>query len=299
MHGVFELPSSEGGRLPSKNKQREHKSMSSERAKNLRRMLAPRHVAFVGGRWAISALERCARFGFEGRMWLVNPRLPEIEVGEVFARIEDLPEGPDAIYLAVPSDKAIGAVRELAEHGSGGCICFAAGFAEKGGEGVAMEAELIQAAGDMALVGPNCYGFLDCRIGLHLWTGDLLERLNGPGIGIVSQSGALAEFLAMPRRSVPFASMVSVGNQAVVSLEEVAEALVEDDGINVIGIYIEGVKDIARFSRMAAKAAAKRKPVVVIKWVARKSRSKSPWVTPARLLARLSFMTRCSNASVW
>ena len=233
--------------------------------KNLQRMLAPRHVAFVGGRWAISALERCARFGFEGRMWLVNPRMPKVEVGEVFASIEDLPEGPDATYLAIPSDKAVESVRQLAFRGAGGCICFAAGFSEKGGDGIALENELKHAAGDVALVGPNCYGMLDCRTGLHLWTGDVLERLEGPGIGIISQSGALAEFLGMPRRSVPFASMISVGNQAVVTLEEVAEALVDDDGINVIGIYIEGVKDIPRFSRMAAKAAAANKPIVVIK----------------------------------
>ena len=239
--------------------------MSTGRANNLRRLMAPRHVAFIGGRWAISALERCARFGFEGDMWLVNPRLPEVEQGEVFASVEDLPEGPDAIYLAVPSHKTVDTVRQLAARGAGGCICFAAGFSEKGGEGVALEAKLKQAAGDMALVGPNCYGMLDCRTGLHLWSGDLLERLDGPGIGIVSQSGALAEFLAMPPRSVPFAFMISVGNQAVVTLEEIAEALVDDEGVNVIGIYIEGVKDITHFSRMAAKAAARRKPVVVIK----------------------------------
>ena len=239
--------------------------MSTDRAENLRRLMAPRHVAFIGGRWAISALKRCARFGFEGEKWLVNPRLPEVDAGEVFASVQDLPEGPDAIYLAVSSDKTIDTVRELAARGAGGCICFAAGFSEKGGEGVALEAELVRAAGDMALVGPNCYGMLDCRTGLHLWTGDLIDRLDGPGIGVVSQSGALAEFLTMAPRSVPFAFMVSVGNQAVVTLEEVAEALVDDEGVNVIGIYIEGVKDIARFSQMAAKAAAKRKPVVVIK----------------------------------
>ena len=227
--------------------------------------MAPRHVAFVGGRWALEALERCARFGFEGPMWLVNPRLPETEHGEVFASVTDLPEGPDAVYLAVSSDRTVDAVRQLAGHGTGGCVCFAAGFSEKGGAGVAMEAELVRAAGDMALVGPNCYGMLDCRTGMHLWTGEVLERLEGPGIGIVSQSGALAEFLGMAPRSAPFAFMISVGNQAAVAAEEFAEVLIDDPGINAIGIYIEGIRDVARFSRMAARAAEKRKPVVVIK----------------------------------
>ena len=171
----------------------------TERDQNLRRLMAPRQVAFVGGRWALDALERSASFGFEGQMWLVNPRQPETAHGEVFAAIEDLPEGPDAVYLAVPSERTIDAVRRLAAIGTGGCICFAAGFAEKGGEGVALEAELVAAAGDMALVGPNCYGMLDCRTGMHLWSSAVLERLEGPGIGIVSQSGALAEFLAMRR----------------------------------------------------------------------------------------------------
>ena len=231
-------------------------------------------------------------------MWLVNPRMPEVEVGEVFASIEDLPEGPDATYLAVPSAKAIDAVAQLTAIDAGGCICFAAGFAEKGGEGIELENKLKRAAGDLALVGPNCYGMLDCRTGLHLWSGDKLERLDGPGIGVVSQSGALAEFLAMPRRSVPFASMISVGNQAVVSLEEVAEALVEDDGINVIGIYIEGVKDIARFSRMAAKAAAAHKPVVVIKVGRSKEAAQVTLGHTSSLAVRLSFTTHCSSVLV-
>lgn len=237
----------------------------TERDQNLRRLMAPRQVAFVGGRWALDALERSASFGFEGQMWLVNPRQPETAHGEVFAAIEDLPEGPDAVYLAVPSERTIDAVRRLAAIGTGGCICFAAGFAEKGGEGVALEAELVAAAGDMALVGPNCYGMLDCRTGMHLWSSAVLERLEGPGIGIVSQSGALAEFLAMPPRSAPFAFIISVGNQAAVGLEDFADVLVDDDRINVIGIYIEAIRDIPRFSRMAERAAARRKPVVVVK----------------------------------
>ena len=165
----------------------------------------------------------------------------------------------------MPSERTIDAVRRLAAIGTGGCICFAAGFAEKGGEGVALEAELVAAAGDMALVGPNCYGMLDCRTGMHLWSSAVLERLEGPGIGIVTQSGALAEFLAIPPRSAPFAFIISVGNQAAVRLEDCADVLVDDDRINVIGIYIEAIRDIPRFSRMAERAAARRKPVVVIK----------------------------------
>ena len=238
---------------------------AANRTENLRRLLAPRHVAFIGGRYAVSAMERCAQFGFGGELWLVNPKATEAKVGQVFASVDDLPVAPDATYLAVSSEKTIDTVRRLAERGAGGCICFAAGFAEKGGEGVAMEAALAEMAGDMALLGPNCYGILDLRSRLHLWTGEMLEPYAGPGIAVVSQSGALAEFMTMEARSVPFVFIGSVGNQAVVSLEEMMEAVLDDETINAVGIYVEGIRDIAHFSRVAEKAADKRIPIVAIK----------------------------------
>ena len=246
---------------------RAHPPMTHESylEKNLTRLLAPRHVAFVGGRYAADALDRCRQFGFTGALWHVNPRPKVTIAGQTFSSVEELPEAPDAVYLAVSTEKTIAAVRALAKRGAGGCVCFAAGFAEKGGDGVALQDELVEAAGDMALMGPNCYGLLEYRRGLHLWTGGVQERFAGPGIGIISQSGALAEFMTMERRSVPFVSVVSVGNQAVVSLEHVLDAMLDDSGIKAIGLYIEGLTDVAWFSRLAAKALGKRVALVAIK----------------------------------
>jgi acyl-CoA synthetase (NDP forming) len=233
--------------------------------KNLARLLSPQHIAFVGGRYATAALERCRQFGFDGPLWHVNPQAKESVTGQVFASIKELPQPPDAVYLAVSTNKTIEAVRELAERGAGGCVCFAAGFAEKGGDGVALQNELIEVAGDLALIGPNCFGLLEYRRGLHLWSGDAHKRFAGPGIGIVSQSGALAEFMTMEHRSVPFVSVITVGNQAIVTLEHVLNAMLDDDGINAIGLYIEGLTNIPWFSRLAAKALRKRVALVAIK----------------------------------
>ena len=232
---------------------------------NLTRLLNPRHIAFVGGRYASSAMQYCRQFGFEGDLWLVNPNASTPTADGVFSSIAELPAAPDAVYLAVSTEKTIEAVRALAERGAGGCVCFAAGFAEKGADGIALQATLVEAAGDMALIGPNCYGLLEFRRGVHLWTGGPHERFAGPGVGVISQSGALAEFMTMQQRSVPFVSVVSIGNQAMVTLEDFLEAMLDDDGVNAIGLYIEGLKDVVRFSELAAKALSKKIPIVGIK----------------------------------
>ena len=236
-----------------------------DRSENIRRLLAPRHVAFIGGKWASGTLRRCADFGFEGELWHVHPRQPALDGFAVYPSVEALPCAPDCAYVAVSAQRAIEVVRALAERGAGGCICFAAGYAEKGGEGVELQQRLVDAAGDMALVGPNCYGMLDFRTGLHVWSGVVLERHTGPGIALVSQSGALAEVMLLPRRDIPFVTTMSVGNQAVLGIEDFVEAYLEDPGVNVIGVYIEGLRDVARFSRIAARALERRIPIVALK----------------------------------
>ena len=104
------------------------------------------------------------------------------------------------------------------------------------------------AAGDMALIGPNCYGLLNYLDGAALWAdvhgGTRLER----GVAIVSQSGNIALNLTMNERSVPLAQVISVGNQAQLGIDDYIAPLVDDPRITAIGLYIEGLDDIAGFS---------------------------------------------------
>ena len=235
------------------------------RKDNIRRMLAPRHVAFIGGDWASNTLRNCVAFGFEGEIWYVHPRKPPMDGVAVFASVEELPEAPDCAYVAVSAEVSIGVVRALAERGAGGCVCYAAGFAEMGGEGVALQERLVAAAGDMAVLGPNCYGMLDYRLGLHVWTGGLLERYPGPGAALVSQSGALLEVILLGKRHAPIVAAVSIGNQAVLGVEDIVDAYLDDPGVNVIGVYLEGLRDAVHFSEVAARALERGVPIVAIK----------------------------------
>ncbi|NNE21605.1 MAG: CoA-binding protein, partial [Rhizobiales bacterium] len=130
--------------------------MTPARRQNLERLLKPRHVALIGGRDAEVVAGECARIGYPGPVWPVNPRRDEIGGHKCFAAIEDLPEAPDAVFLAIPVEAAIDAIARLRAIGAGGIVCYTAGFGEVGDDEA--EAALIEAAGDMALVGPNCYG---------------------------------------------------------------------------------------------------------------------------------------------
>ncbi|MDX1576738.1 MAG: CoA-binding protein, partial [Kiloniellales bacterium] len=143
--------------------------MTPRRTGNLQRLLAPRHAAFIGGRDAAIAAEHCRTLGFDGPVWGVNPRRQTLAGQPCFARVEDLPEAPDAVFLAVPRAAATEVVEALRRRGAGGVVCYAAGYGELGEDGAALERSLVAAAGDMALVGPNCYGLINYVRGVALW----------------------------------------------------------------------------------------------------------------------------------
>jgi len=128
---------------------------------NLRRLLSPRHVAFVGGQRLAPAIGYCVEAGFTGEIWPVNPTYPEIGGRRCYKSLADLPAPPDATFIAVPRELTVEIVRELSAMGAGGAVCYAAGFAEVGGEGIGLQKALVEAAGGLAAVGPNCYGLLN------------------------------------------------------------------------------------------------------------------------------------------
>ena len=232
---------------------------------NLKRLLAPRHVAFVGGRSMARALKRCAEGGYAGQMWLVNPQHDELEGVPCVRQISDLPCGPDAVFIATNRELTLTCVRELAAKGAGGAICYASGFAESGAEGQALQQQLLEAAGDMALLGPNCYGLLDYLHSCALWPvahgGKAVER----GVAVLTQSGNFAYNLSMSDRSLPVAYMASVGNQAQLGVAELMDVLLDEPRVTAIGLHLEGLKNVPAFARAAHKALEQGIPVIVLK----------------------------------
>ncbi len=232
---------------------------------NLQRLLKPRHIVFVGGNNLQDAIRSTEAIGFTGDIWVVNPKYGTIAGRRCYRSIAELPEVPDAAFVAVNSELTIAVVRELSAIGAGGVICYAAGFAETGPAGERLQQDLVTAAGNMALVGPNCYGVLNYLDGAAMWPDRHGGKRVDKGVAIISQSGNVALNLTMAERSCPIGYVISVGNQAVLGVGDYIEALIEDPRVSAIGMYLEGLTDVAGFSRVAARALEKGVPIIVLK----------------------------------
>ncbi len=239
--------------------------MNLKRRASLERLLRPRHVAVIGGRDAETVAAECRRIGFTGPFWPVNPKRSQIGGHPCFAALDDLPEAPDAVFLAVPKDAAIASLEKLNAMGAGGVVCYTAGFGETGTEGADAEARLVEAAGDLALVGPNCYGLINYVDKVALWPFTHGGSCPGFGAAIITQSGMLSSDFTMSQRSAPFAFMVSAGNQTLLRLEDFVDSLAERPEVRAIGLHIEGLKDVPAFERAALKSLSLGKPVVALK----------------------------------
>ena len=239
--------------------------MTPQQRENLKRLLAPRHAAFIGGDSAAAAVTQCVAGGFTGEIWGVNSRRNELGGRPCYGRVEDLPEAPDAVFLAVPNDGAVDTVAALARMGAGGIVGYTAGFSETGAEGADLEKRLVAAAGDIALIGPNCSGILNYAHKAALWPFDHSGHGDGRGVAFVTQSGMLGNTLTMNRRSVPLAYVISSGNQAMLGVEDFLDVLIEDPKVSAVALYIEGLRDIPRFSDVAVRALERNIPIVAFK----------------------------------
>ena len=230
----------------------------------LDRLLRPRSLAFVGGAAAELSIDACRSFGYAGDMWAVNPRR-ELRGLPTLASVSELPAGPDAALVGVGRHAAVEVVRALAAAGTGAAVCHASGFAETGEAGAALQAELVDAAAGMPLVGPNCYGTLAAVAGAALWP-DVhgLARCQS-GVALVSQSGNIAVNLTMQRHGLDVAHVLALGNQADVGVAEALEALVADEAVTGVGLVVEALDDVARFAAAVHSARERSLPVVALK----------------------------------
>ena len=262
---------------------------AGRRARDLSRLFRPRSIAVIGGgAWGPAVVEQCLKMGFAGEIWPVHPTRAEMHGVPCHGGVDDLPGAPDATFVGVNRHLTIPAVRALAARGAGGAVCFASGFAEAAGEtgdgetgdgetddgetgdnktaeGASLQARLVEAAGQMPVLGPNCYGLINYLDGALLWPdqhgGLRVER----GVALIAQSSNILINLTMQRRGLPLAYCVAAGNQAQTGLAEMAMAVMEDPRVTAIGLHIEGVGDVRAFEAMAARARALKKPVVALR----------------------------------
>ncbi|MBP9183084.1 MAG: acetate--CoA ligase family protein, partial [Fuscovulum sp.] len=229
----------------------------------LDRLLRPRHIAVLGAGWALNVIEQTGKMGFDGPVWPVHPTKSEIGGLKTYASLSDLPEPPDATFIGVNRHATLDVVEELRRIGGGGAICFASGWEESGEAG--LQERLVQAAGGMPILGPNCYGVINYLDGALLWPDQHGGIRVDKGVALVSQSSNIVINLGMQQRGLPVAYVACLGNAAVVGLAELTGALLDDPRVTAVGLYIEGIDDAPAFAALAEKARAMGKGVVAIK----------------------------------
>jgi len=238
--------------------------LTDARRRNLERLLEPKIIAVVGGRFAEEVIRQSRKLGFAGPIHAVNPKRATLAGVPCVARIEDLPEAPDAVFLGIGREATVEAVARLAANGAGGAVVYASGFAEVE-DGKELQQRLVEAAGEMAIVGPNCYGVLNLIDGVALWPDEHGATPVERGAALITQSGNIGITLTMQERSLPIAAVLSVGNQAQLAVHDYIDVLVDDPRVTAIGLYLEGIADSVELARVALRCAAKGIPLVAIK----------------------------------
>jgi len=240
----------------------------------VRRLIQPRSVAIVGAssdpsRTAGRPLRYLLKHGYRGTIYPVNPRAESIEGVRCYPSVEALPAAPDVGLVLVGPDWVAESVRELARIGTPSAIVLAGGYAEVSEQGAQRQRELQEARGSMRLLGPNTIGLVNVLDSMVLSPSVALELhpLTPGRVGLASQSGGiLGSVLSRAEaRGVGFSRLVGTGNEADLEVCDVVEYLLEDEATTVIALYLEGLRDVARFRTLADRAAAVGKPLVAFK----------------------------------
>jgi len=214
---------------------------------------------------------QCDRMGYTGEVWPVHPRHEQIAGRRCYRSVAQLPSAPDAAFIGVNRYQTIEIIRQLSAAGGGGAVCYASGFLEatqESSDGERVQAALLEAAGNMPILGPNCYGLINYLDGALLWPdqhGGQRLAAQSRGVAIIGQSSNILINLTMQQRGLPIAYVLAAGNQAQLSLAQIALALLDDPRVSAIGLHIEGLGDVSDFEILASRARAAKVPIIALK----------------------------------
>ncbi len=248
---------------------REHRA----EARSVAGLLAPGSIAVIGAsrRWGTvgyQLLEHIVEGHYSGQVYAVNPEALELSGMLSHARIAEVPAPVDLAIIAVPYQEVAAVVAECAAAGVKGVLVATAGFADDGVRGLARQRELVRQAraNGMRLVGPASLGLANTRpeISLNASLAPVLPRRGG--LGLFSQSAAIGVSLyaATSRRRVGISSMLSSGNRADVSGNDLMQFWEDDPDTRACALYLESIGNPRKFSRISRRL-ARSKPVIVAK----------------------------------
>ena len=244
--------------------------MGESTTQKLDRVFNPRSVAVVGDKQALGYMWLRSLSHFQGKVYSVQidpnelPGIAQLGVKN-YPSLKDIPGPVDYVIAAVPRAVAPVIVKDCIQKNVGGVCFFTSGFAETGTEeGMRLQQAITDLAREAGLlvIGPNCVGVYNPKIGLR--HNPVQDYGEGGTVGFIAQSGTHATLftLAGTRNGIKFSKSVSYGNAAILDSTDYLEYLKKDRETEIIGMYVEAVKDGRRLFRCLREIAEK-KPVLI------------------------------------
>ena len=231
----------------------------------------PRSIAFIGasahmGKWGHMLMSNTISGGYEGNVFLVNPKVDSIAGRKTYPTVCDIPEAVDLAVVTIPAAGVLDLIPQLKEKGIGNMLLITAGFGETGEEGKQLETKLVRAAREagVLILGPNTMGICNPHINFHC-TGFPVKPRAG-STTMVSQSGNMGvQLLAFAeQQGIGIRGFCGSGNEAMMCIEDYLDGLEVDTLTRTAILYVESVKNGRRFFE-GARRVGKKKPIVLLK----------------------------------
>lgn len=238
---------------------------------DLHALLNPKTIAIVGASersdFTDKVLRNNERRGFQGKIYLVNPKRETVFGHNCYKSLSDIPDTVDVAALSIPAAAILGVMREGIAVGVKHFVINAAGFGEASEEGKARQQALKQLCeeNDVGVIGPNCLGYANVKDGVYVYGAGIPDCLHAGNVGAISQSGSVSIALLNNGHSFGFTYVASTGNEMVITMEDLLEYYIECPETKVIAMFLEGIRQPTRFMELAEKALAAGKPIVALK----------------------------------
>ena len=233
---------------------------------DLNKLFRPKKLAIIGGYWADFVYDENIKIGFKGKIWHINPKRRTTKKKKYYKSLADLPSIPDCVYIAVSNDLTIKLMKDVSDIGAGGAVCLASRFSELNtSEGKEKTKKLIDNSGKTPFLGPNCYGFINYFDRVSVWSDQVAGNQTNKGVAIICQSGTIGNTISFNHRSLPIGYIISLGNQAKLSIEDTIEYTLKDKRVTAIGIYAEGFTSIDKLIRVFKISKEKKIPIAIVK----------------------------------
>jgi acyl-CoA synthetase (NDP forming) len=234
-------------------------------------LLNPRSIAIVGASDRIgpgfNAWNALKHVGYEGRVYLVNPSKPELLGQKTYPSLREIDGDVDAVFIAVKAETVLEVTAQAIEKRAGALAILSSGFGDAGEAGLELQRHLAHLAEKhgLAVCGPNCLGLLNFSGRSALFGTSLPDSVKRGGIAAVVQSGSIGIALLNSGRGLGLSHLVTSGNEAVTATADYLEAFVDDPAVSTVIVFAEQIRKPKNFVAAAERAAAKGKPVIMLK----------------------------------